>query len=136
MLSDSITQRINISSCGDTLHPISVKVRISRTQLDSNVLASASPTYLRVNDGSCIELFEDFISKKINGSFTYPNTLTNFDGRMVISNDTSINWHTGSGDAPNGSYDLYSVVLHEAGHLLGYASLIDTTGFDNGYISL
>jgi hypothetical protein len=34
--------------------------------------------------------------------------------------DESLNWYTGTGDAPGDSYDLWSVATHELGHLTGW----------------
>lgn len=53
-----------------------------------------------------------------------------FHGQMAFNfNNPNINWHTNLGTvAVSGTYDLYSVILHEVTHALGFASLINENG--------
>ncbi len=45
------------------------------------------------------------------------------------NNNPSINWHTNLTTLPStGTFDLYSVALHEVTHAMGFASLIDENG--------
>ena len=62
-------------------------------------------------------------SSSINGSGYY-------HGMVALNfNNPSINWHLDlSQNTSNGLYDLYSVILHEVTHALGFASLIDVNG--------
>jgi hypothetical protein len=57
--------------------------------------------------------------------------------RKDVNNNPLINWHTNlSTTASVGSIDLYTVILHEMLHALGFASLIDENGvskFGNGF---
>lgn len=60
-----------------------------------------------------------------------------FHGRMSLRIDNSINWYLNLSGGTIGSNqnDMYTVVLHEALHILGFASLIDNNGtskFGNG----
>ncbi|MFM6934753.1 MAG: hypothetical protein ACKOXP_04865 [Flavobacteriales bacterium] len=53
-----------------------------------------------------------------------------YHGMVALNfNNPSINWHLDlSQNTSNGLYDLYSVILHEVTHALGFASLIDVNG--------
>ena len=60
-----------------------------------------------------------------------------FHGMMSFNFNTITNWNTNLGiNTPSGQYDLYSVILHEVTHALGFASLISANGsskFGTGY---
>jgi hypothetical protein len=53
-----------------------------------------------------------------------------YHGMVALNfNNPSINWHLNlSQNTSNGLYDLYSVILHEVTHALGFASLINVNG--------
>ncbi|MBK9983761.1 MAG: PKD domain-containing protein [Saprospiraceae bacterium] len=139
-LSELIPQRINKSSCGDTYNPKRVKVRIGLDTLSSKILAVSSSFYGMGGSylQNCNEVRENKVYLKINGGLAdppYPIFLF-YDGRITININDTIKWFTGLENTPNDSFDLFSVILHEAGHLLGFASLIDSSGPVAGYISL
>jgi hypothetical protein len=56
---------------------------------------------------------------------------------MIALNFSSVNWHTNlTTAAPSGYYDLYTIILHEVTHALGFASLLNENGlskFGVGY---
>jgi hypothetical protein len=53
-------------------------------------------------------------------------------GKITINDD--LPWYAGPANAiPNGQYDLYTAVLHEALHLLGIASLIENNNAATHY---
>jgi len=49
---------------------------------------------------------------------------------MIFSN---VNWYVGDGPTPPGSVDLFTVLLHELTHSLGFASLSDASGAGQVY---
>ena len=66
-----------------------------------------------------------------HSSDIFVNSGSDFHGIMTINFTGSLQWHTELDPAvsvPGGELDLYSVVLHEAIHALGFASFIDDDG--------
>jgi hypothetical protein len=126
----------------------------SNPSATSNVLGLASAYYLApsVNSTTTGGIIDNEVWKTINtGVDSYsgvmspflldPTNQNNFGlyhGYMAINfNNPTINWHTDlSQNTSTGLYDLYTVVLHEVTHALGFASLIDENGnskFGVGY---
>lgn len=83
-------------------------------------------------------LVSNGISSGASGIFYHGMMAFNFNTTdTTITNNPAIYWNTNlSATSFSGLYDLYSVVLHEVTHALGFASLINSSGnskFDNGY---
>ncbi|MEL7422850.1 MAG: T9SS type A sorting domain-containing protein [Bacteroidota bacterium] len=118
-----------------------IPISISKSVLGNGVLAFASPTYVEniLNDGCGIE--NSAIWQMINSSSSSLNTsplpLGIPAGFIGVNSIVPFgnNWHTidedqspTDPDVDTNEYDLYSVVMHEALHLLGFASRIRLTG--------
>ena len=60
----------------------------------------------------------------------YPETNFFYHGKVAFNfDDPNIQWNTDlSINSPSNLYDLYSVMLHEVSHLLGFNSFIDQNG--------
>lgn len=124
-LSDSIHQRINIDGCGDTLQPDKIRIGISIKPLAQDVLMAASPIFSFSLNNNCDPLGVSHVERKINGSRNYSPFVT--DGYIYINTGIQGMFYTNLTDNqpnPGSKYDAYSVILHEALHLLGYASLM------------
>ncbi|MFN7332196.1 MAG: hypothetical protein ACK5SB_04310, partial [Flavobacterium sp.] len=96
-------------------------------------LGLASSYYLPTPNGGGI--LDGEIWKTIHlGVDSYTNVLngTNlfYHGRVAFNfNDPSINWNTNlSINSPSNLYDLYTVILHEVVHSLGFGSFINQNG--------
>ncbi|MGD1846501.1 MAG: hypothetical protein ACFB10_14030, partial [Salibacteraceae bacterium] len=88
----------------------------------SNVLGTASPYYEYYGENSGIKHGE--VWKAITGGANDANTL---DGNVRIN--LAYNWYLNLSGTPGGNQvDLYTVMLHEAIHALGFVSLIGETG--------
>jgi hypothetical protein len=65
----------------------------------------------------------------VSSSNTTPNPSGFYYHGMMAFNFNGINWNTNLAvAAPINTFDLYSVMLHEVTHALGFASLIDSNG--------
>ncbi len=109
------------SACGGAADPVNIEIR-SINSPGSGILGSATSYYESYGETNGIKHGE--VWKAINTGFNDPNT---WDGFVNIN--TAYSWFTGySGTVPGSQVDLYSVMLHEAMHALGFASLIAQNG--------
>jgi hypothetical protein len=103
-----------------------------------NLSQNNSPNSARIADNEIwktihtgIDSYTNTVSP-INIQNTSPNPSGSFYHGMVafnFSNPSIISWNTSlTNQASNGLYDLYTVVLHEVTHALGFASLISANG--------
>ncbi len=109
--------------------PGTVHISISSSTFDptTGALAGASPYFQfctnSVNESNGI--IDDFVWKVINSG----NSSGTFDGFIDIKFSPTDFWYYSTAlPVSAGKYDLYSVVLHEGIHLLGFFSLIGANG--------
>ncbi|GAA4763476.1 MULTISPECIES: T9SS type A sorting domain-containing protein [Flavobacterium] len=119
----------------------------ANTDMPSNALGMATSFYVAPNNAAANfgGIIDGEIYKTIQGGKdSYINTaapLINSSGiyyhGMVVLNFNNINWNTDlETNAGKGQYDLYSVVLHEVTHALGFNSLLKpdgTSALGSGY---
>lgn len=122
------------SPLSTTGNKVNIWVRnIANLSVPSGTLGLASSYYLPTpNVGG---ILDGEIWKTIHlGVDSYTNVLngTNlfYHGRVSFNfNDPSINWNTNlSINSPSNLYDLYTVILHEVVHSLGFSSFINQNG--------
>lgn len=101
--------------------PVTIKLTVSWTSLDTGVLGSCGPYDYYENFGSApikdcyypVALVEKLEGKDVNGANS-PDMYAQF-------NKDNSNWYFGTdGKTPDGDYDFVSVVLHEIAHGLGF----------------
>ena len=122
------------SPLSNTGNKVNIWVRnIANLSVPSGTLGIASSYYLPSPNGGGI--LDGEIWKTIHlGVDSYTNVAngTNlfYHGRIAFNfNDPNINWNTNlSINSPSNLYDLYTVILHEVVHSLGFNSFINENG--------
>ncbi len=110
------------STCaGVTKSGVNIRLR-SFNAPSSGVLGSASSFY--ETEGELNGIKHGEVWKAINTGY---NDNDRWDGFININLGYS-NWYSGFGNTPSGQVDLYTVMLHEVLHSLGFASLINSNG--------
>jgi hypothetical protein len=130
-LSETIVQHSNTLGCGDVLPLGKVDIDVVWKEITpSVVLGTGTPFSTDITDPTfCPDMILDRPFIKINGGTV--NTVGVFDGRLEINSmpknaaGLTLPWHI-DWTTPVGAseIDLYSVTLHEALHILGFASRI------------
>ncbi len=140
-LSEIIVQRSQTLACGDNIANQSVNILVGTDicgndpncdNASSPVAGTASPLFSFLDNFSfqdpCFPIAESLVWKKINAQEAF--FPLGADGVLQINVDNiSFNYQLDV-DSPVASdkLDLYSIVLHEALHILGFASRIDENG--------
>ena len=135
-VSDLIQRRQLTDNCGNPLVQQSIRIEI-RQQMDSmgmedGRLGTASPIYTPIAHNcpdSLHPVVHSNIMRKLNGEILPRGT----DGIMEIDIDPPNPYYYGTnpGGITNDQYDLYSIVLHEVMHLIGYSGATGMNGQPN-----
>ncbi len=139
-LSNLIPQRINVDGCSTELSPSIVTIFVGKTSFDRpGVIMGASAnhilsTYTNSCDVNC--LISTNIERKIKGS-SHLNIPNASDGTILINTNFTGKFWTKWDEPCEDGYDAYSIILHEALHIFGFASSIDLdgTGGSDGYFT-
>ena len=133
-LSNVISQRTNTASCGDVLDPYDLRIRVTVADLGNDALGVGTPTYAPIYS-ACNQVWLSRSYLKINGGIPTGDFSAGFDGLLQINDMPPAPWHLDFTSNPQmGTLDLYSVILHEAIHILGFASLIDLDGTGTNFV--
>lgn len=105
------------------------RIQIKKEAQQGDAIASASGMYRADCGLQRVRLYE-IMYTPVDEVLLFSQSV----GKIEI--DPTINWHTTDNDQSSGSlipsgsgaYDLYSAVLHEALHVMGFASRIDNNG--------
>ena len=104
---------------------VTIQVDAEFANLGSGVLGSAGPWLVRGASGLTPNTWYPVaLANKITGADQLPGT-PDIDAQF----SSTFSWYYGTdGNAPSGTYDFVSVVLHELGHGLGFIGLGNVTG--------
>jgi hypothetical protein len=110
---------------GQLTSPVTIQVDAEFAPLGSGVLGSAGPWLIRNASGLVPNTwYAVALANKITGTDQLPGT-SDIDAQF----SSSFSWYYGTdGNAPPGTYDFVSVVLHELGHGLGFIGLANVSG--------
>ncbi|HEX2446162.1 MAG TPA: hypothetical protein VHJ77_19600 [Vicinamibacterales bacterium] len=105
--------------------PVTIRIEAQFTNLGGNVLGSAGPWLVRDYPGLMPGTWYAVgLANKLGGVDRLPG---NFD--IHASFNSEFDWYYGTdGNAPGGTYDFVSVVLHELGHGLGFLGAMNVSG--------
>jgi hypothetical protein len=123
-----------VANRNGTVRPL---IRIVKEPLGTGVLANASPIW-EINRFDC-EVKNNQVWRRLNSNYTQGNNLA--DGIMRINtNIPFVEWAQFNIDDLNvnpaaNQFDLFTVVLHEALHILGFASTMESNGTARGSYS-
>jgi hypothetical protein len=110
---------------GQITSPVTIQVDAEFAALDPGVLGSAGPWLVR--DGAGMPpgtWYAVALANKISGFDHDPGL-----GDIVAQFSSTFSWYYGTdGNAPSGTYDFVSVVLHELGHGLGFVGSANVSG--------
>jgi hypothetical protein len=110
---------------GQLTSPVTIQIDAEFAPLGPGVLGSAGPWLVRNASGLTPNTwYAVALANKITGADRLPS---NSDIDASFSN--SFSWYYGTdGNAPSGTYDFVSVVLHELGHGLGFVGGMSYSG--------
>ena len=110
---------------GQLTSPVTIQVDAEFADLGANVLGSAGPWLVRGGSGLTPNTWYPVaLANKITGTDRLPGT-SDIDAQF----SSTFSWDDGTdGNAPSGTYDFVSVVLHELGHGLGFIGLANVSG--------
>jgi hypothetical protein len=105
--------------------PVPIHIEAEFTTLGQGVLGSAGPWLVREAPGLVPNTwYAAALANKITGTDNLP-TRTDIEASF----NSSFGWYFGTdGQAPPGTYDFVSVVLHELGHGLGFVGAMSYSG--------
>ncbi len=113
---------------------VPIQIDASFEDLSENVLGGAGPSFFYGVDTSGDDNLDTFVSDALIDAVTGEDQQSTSDEPDINArfNRSRDDWHFGNGDAPAGTIDFTSVVLHEIGHGLHYIGATNVDGAGDG----
>lgn len=129
-LSEVIIQRTNVTPCGETWPQSEVDVHIRMQNLASNIAAQGTSFFSAPNPTSGaggMRHSRPFMI--INGGTATQFGTEIYDAEIDINSNAAVTWNLDWNiPTPPTQHDLFTTILHEALHTLGFASLLSNNG--------
>jgi hypothetical protein len=125
-LSNTLQQRTITTGCSDVIAPSQIRIMITESsEVDDPQQATGSPEYFIIsNRSNCDEVVADRISMKMNGGLNDVGV----DGMIFLNDEPDNEWYLGTGTPSSTQVDLFTIVLHEALHVFGFAPRLTSSG--------
>lgn len=125
-ISNVLEQRVNTTGCSDVIPPSLIRILITESSdIDDPVQATGSPNYYLLNNRyNCDDVVANEVDLKMNGG------LSDFgvDGIITLNDDPDYDWYLGTGNPSPTQVDFFTIILHEALHVFGFASRLTSSG--------
>ena len=110
--------------------PVTIRVDASFGDLEENVLGGAGPNRVYAVDTNGDDDLDTVFGDALVDALIGEDQQSGAADITATFNRNRDDWHFGEGDAPSGTIDFTSVVLHEIGHGLNYiaATSVDDSG--------
>lgn len=108
--------------------PVTMRVDASFGNLEENVLGGAGPNFLYAVDMNGDDDFDTVFGDALADALSREDQQAGEPDIVATFNRNRDDWHFGEGDAPSGTIDFTSVVLHEIGHGLNYFDVTSVDG--------
>ena len=108
--------------------PVTIRIQANWQSLEPNVLGGAGPYTVFLSEGENT-IYGAPLADALSGTDQSPEEPDIF----AQFNSSRTDWHFGEGDAPPGTIDFTSVVLHEIAHGLNYIDFFNYNSGTGGY---
>ncbi|MBP6238260.1 MAG: T9SS type A sorting domain-containing protein [Saprospiraceae bacterium] len=127
-LSDLLIQRELLNACGTPIANSPIVIHLVKTQVfsDPNTIATGTPFFYGSHTVCTRNIVHSNVYLKLNGISFQTNSFLPYDGEIMLSrNHLYFSGYPAS--CPSNLNDLYTIVMHEAMHVIAFHPLIQET---------